>query len=69
MDREEVQNLANNAKHLSQQGLELIQQGNYREGHNLISQAVEAGRQCRKFLEKSKIERGLTILEEIRKQH
>lgn len=68
MNREEVKSLASDAKNLSQQGLELIQQGKYREGHNLISQAVEAGRQCRKFLEQPKIERGLTILEEIYEQ-
>ena len=68
MNRKEVQNLANNTKNLSQQGLELIKQGKYREGHNLISQAVEAGRQCRKFLEQPKIERGLTILEEMHEQ-
>lgn len=68
MNREEVQNLANNAKNLSQQGLQLIKQGKYREGHNLISQAVEAGRQCRKFLEQPKIERGLTILEQMHEQ-
>ena len=68
MDREEAQNLANNAKNLSQQGLQLIKQGRYREGHNLISRAVESGRQCRKFLEQSKIERGLTILEEMHEQ-
>ncbi|MEM7579103.1 MAG: hypothetical protein AAF316_04490, partial [Cyanobacteria bacterium P01_A01_bin.80] len=65
---EEAQNLANNAKNLSQQGLELIKQGKYREGHNLISQAVEAGRACRKFLNQPKIERGLTILEEMQEQ-
>ncbi|MEM6398675.1 MAG: hypothetical protein AAF349_04790 [Cyanobacteria bacterium P01_A01_bin.68] len=68
MDREEAQSLANNAKNLSQQGLKLIQQGKYRKGHNLISQAVESGRACRKFLEQPKIERGLTILEQIHKQ-
>lgn len=68
MDREEAQNLANNAKNLSQQGLELIKQGKYREGHYLISQAVESGRQCRKFLKQPLIERGLTILEEMHEQ-
>ncbi|MEM1395108.1 MAG: hypothetical protein AAGG00_17815 [Cyanobacteria bacterium P01_H01_bin.150] len=68
MDREEAQSLANNAKNLSQQGLELIKQGKYHKGHNLISQAVESGRACRKFLEQHKIERGLTILEEMHEQ-
>ena len=68
MDREELQGLANNAKNLSQQGLQLIKQGKYRKGHNLISQAVESGRQCRKFLEQPKIERGLTILEQMNEQ-
>ncbi|MBF2014620.1 MAG: hypothetical protein IGS23_05280 [Rivularia sp. T60_A2020_040] len=68
MDRKEAQNLANDAKNLSQQGLELIQQGKYREGHNLIRQAVEAGRKCRNFLEQPKVERGLGILERMHKQ-
>jgi hypothetical protein len=50
MNRKEVKSLASDAKSLSQQGLQLIKQGKYREGHNLISQAVEAGKQCRKYL-------------------
>jgi hypothetical protein len=61
MNREEALKKANDAKDLSQQGLQLIQQGKYREGHNLIRQAVEAGRECRQFLTQPKIERGLTI--------
>jgi hypothetical protein len=68
MDREEALALANDAKNLSSQGLQLIQQGKYREGHNLMRQAVEAGRQCRQFLKQPKIERGLAILEQIHKQ-
>ena len=68
MDREQALALANNAKNLSSQGLELIRQGKYREGHNLIRQAVEAGRQCRQFLKQPKIERGLAILEEMHQQ-
>ncbi len=68
MDREQALTLANDAKNLSRQGLELIQQGKYSEGHSLMRQAVEAGRQCRQFLKQPKIERGLEILEQINRQ-
>ena len=68
MDREQALALANDAKNLSSQGLQLIQQGKYREGHNLMRQAVEAGRQCRQFLKQPKIERGLTMLEQMHQQ-
>jgi hypothetical protein len=68
MNREKALALANDAKNLSSQGLQLIQQGKYREGHNLMRQAVEAGRQCRQFLKQPKIERGLAILEQIHQQ-
>jgi hypothetical protein len=44
MDREEALTKASDAKNLSQQGLQLIKQGKYREGHNLIRQAVEANK-------------------------
>jgi hypothetical protein len=40
MDREKALALANDAKNLSSQGLQRIQQGKYREGHNLMPQAV-----------------------------
>lgn len=68
MDREQALKKANDAKNLSNQGLQLIQQGKYREGHNLMRQAVEAGRQCRQFLKQPKIERGLAMLEQIHQQ-
>ncbi len=68
MDREEALKKASDAKNLSSQGLQLIKQGKYREGHRLIRQAVEAGRECRQFLKQPKIERGLAILEQMHQQ-
>jgi hypothetical protein len=65
MDREKALSLAKDASSLSKQGLELIRKGKYREGHSLMRQAVEAGRQCRQLIEQPKIERGLTLLEQI----
>jgi hypothetical protein len=62
MNREQALALANDAKILSSQGLELIQQGKYREAHNLMRQAVEAGKQSRQFLKQPKIERGFLVI-------
>ncbi|MBW4670413.1 MAG: hypothetical protein KME60_24110 [Cyanomargarita calcarea GSE-NOS-MK-12-04C] len=65
MDRTEIKTLSRQARDLSKQANELIGQGKYREGHNFMRQAVEAGRKCRLLISQPKIDKGLEILEKM----
>ena len=65
MNREQALS-ANDANNFSNQGLQLIRQGRYREGHNLIRQAylllVDS---ADSFTQQPKIERGLAMLKQM----
>lgn len=65
MDRTEIKTLSKQARDFSKQANELFKQGKYREGHNLMHQAVEAGRKCRQLINQPKIDKGLEILEKM----
>jgi hypothetical protein len=65
MDKEKIKSLSKQAKELSSQAIRLIEEGKYIEGHNLMRQAVEAGRQCRQLIEQPKIEKGLAVFEQM----
>ncbi|MBD2774734.1 hypothetical protein [Iningainema tapete] len=64
MDIEQIKALSLAAKTLSGQAIELIEKGHYVEGHNLMRQAVEAGRKCRQLIQQPKIEQALTQFEQ-----
>jgi phage shock protein A len=65
MDKVKIKSLSKQAKELSSQAVSLIEKGEYIEGHKLMRQAVEAGRQCRQLIEQPKIERGLAVFEQM----
>jgi HEPN domain-containing protein len=65
MDKEQIKALSKQARNFSEQAIELIEQGKYVEGHNLMRQAVEAGRKYRQLINQPKIDQGLAQLEKI----
>ena len=65
MDAEQIKAMSLVAKTLSGQAIELIEKGQYVEGHHLMRQAVEAGRKCRQLIQQPKIEQALTQFEQV----
>jgi len=63
-DREELKSFARLARELSQKAVEANQEGRYVDGHNLMQQAVEAGRKCRQLINQPKIEQALIQFEQ-----
>ncbi len=64
MDKEQLLSHAHQAASLSQEAVALIKNGEYKEGHSLMRQAVEAGRSAEQLLKGDKVELGLSRLQE-----
>ncbi|MBW4507284.1 MAG: hypothetical protein KME64_12325 [Scytonematopsis contorta HA4267-MV1] len=64
MNREQALNYAREASRLSREANELIASGKFLEGHELMRQAVEAGRTSRRYLNQEKIQKALQLFEE-----
>lgn len=65
MDREQIRAKAAEAAQYSKQGVELIQAGNYREGHSYMRRAYIASKECQSLMKEGKVQKVLEQFEEI----